>query len=191
VTQDSEPPSEPLLLEVGRVARSHGLRGEVIVDLVSNVPGRLAPGSVLVCGPGSGGPRSGGPSSGAPGFGEDRSADAGARSLEVVASRPHQGRHIVTFAGVDDRDAADRLHGTTLRAPAVTDPDPEVLFVHDLIGSTLVDQDGGAHGRVVSIEANPASDLLVLEDGGMVPMRFVVAREPGRIRVDIPTGLLE
>jgi 16S rRNA processing protein RimM len=85
--------------------------------------------------------------------------------------------------------AADRLHGLTLRAPAVTDPD--VLFVHDLIGSTVVDQDGGAHGRVVSIEANPASDLLVLEGGGLVPMRFVIAHGQGWIRVEVPTGLFE
>jgi 16S rRNA processing protein RimM len=95
----------------------------------------------------------------------------------------------VTFAGVGDRDAADRLHGLTLRAPAVIAPD--LLFVHDLIGSTVVDQDGGAHGVVVSIEANPASDLLVLEGGGMVPMRFVVGHEEGCIRVEVPAGLLE
>jgi len=36
-----------LLLEVGRIIKPHGIRGEVIVDLVSNRPERLDPGSVL------------------------------------------------------------------------------------------------------------------------------------------------
>ena len=35
------------LLEVGRIVKAHGIRGEVIVDLVSNLSERLASGAVL------------------------------------------------------------------------------------------------------------------------------------------------
>ncbi len=38
-----------MLLEIGHVARPHGLRGEVVVELVTTVEDRLAPGSVLEC----------------------------------------------------------------------------------------------------------------------------------------------
>ena len=55
----------------------------------------------------------------------------------------------------------------------------------------MVEVDGTAHGEVVAVEANPASDLLVLEDGSLVPLRFVVERELGRIVVDVPAGLFE
>jgi 16S rRNA processing protein RimM len=44
---------------------------------------------------------------------------------------------------------------------------------------------------VVAVQANPASDLLVMEDGNLVPLRFVVGREDRRIVVDVPAGLFE
>ena len=47
-------------------------------------------------------------------------------------------------------------------------------------------------GTVVSVEANPASDLLVLDGGALIPLRFVVGNEPGvRVTVDVPDGLLD
>ena len=63
--------------------------------------------------------------------------------------------------------------------------------MHELVGSTLVEVDGTEHGTVVAVQANPASDLLVMEDGSLVPLRFVVAREDDRIVVDVPAGLFE
>ncbi len=107
--------------------------------------------------------------------------------LQVRRSRAFQGRHLVEFEGVHTREAADDLRGAVLLAPAVEDP--EALFVHDLVGSEVVEVDGTHHGTVVAVQANPASDLLVLADGSLVPLRFVVGREAGRIVVDVPTGL--
>ena len=48
-------------------------------------------------------------------------------------------------------------------------------------------------GRVTAVESNPASDLLVLESGGLIPVRFVTGHDPSRhtVDVDIPDGLLE
>jgi hypothetical protein len=47
-------------------------------------------------------------------------------------------------------------------------------------------------GTVEGVEANPASDLLVLDGGVLIPLRFVVASEPGvRITVEVPDGLLD
>ena len=77
-----------------------------------------------------------------------------------------------------------------LRAPAVERPG--TLWVHELVGSDLVTTAGEVVGRVASVEPNPASDLLVLEGGGLVPLRFVLRQEPGRrLVVDLPEGLLE
>jgi 16S rRNA processing protein RimM len=113
----------------------------------------------------------------------------GSGPLEVVASRPHKGHHLVRFAGVNGREAAEALRGTVLSAPPIEDPD--VVWVHELIGSRVVAPDGSELGTVAAVEANPASDLLVLDGGGLVPLRFMVAREPGRLTVDVPPGLLE
>jgi 16S rRNA processing protein RimM len=150
------------LLEVGRVAKPHGLRGEVIVHLVTNRQERVAVGAVLL-------------------------SDAG--PLEVLTSTPHQGRWIVAFAGVETREAAEAIRGVVLRAEPVDDPD--ALWVHDLIGSAVVLASGEAVGTVAAVQANPASDLLVLDGGQLVPLRFVVSRAPGRVVIDPPEGLLE
>ncbi len=84
----------------------------------------------------------------------------------------------------------EALRDTPLSAPPLEDPD--ALWVHDLIGSVVEDGAGVELGRVRSVEANPASDLLVLEDGGLIPLRFVTGSVPGaRVTVDLPDGLLD
>ncbi len=150
------------MLEVGRVVKPHGLRGEVIVDLVTDRTERLAPGSVL-------------------------STPSG--ELRVARSAPHKHRWIVAFDGVGDHDGAEALRGAVLSAEPLDDPG--ALWVHELVGKEVVGVDGRRHGTVASVEANPASDLLVLDAGALVPLRFVVASEAGRVVIDPPEGLLD
>jgi 16S rRNA processing protein RimM len=151
-----------LLLEVGRIVKPHGIKGEVIVDLVSNRPERLEAGAML-------------------------SSDAG--DLEVVRSSPHQRRWIVAFAGVADRNQAEELRGTVLRAEPI-EGEEETLWVHELVGADVYDKDGRFYGSVSEVEANPASDLLVLPQG-LVPLTFVVEQGEGRVVIDPPAGLIE
>ena len=155
-----------VLLEIGRIIKPHGLRGEVVVELVTNRPGRLAPGSVL---------------------------ETPSGPLLVVASRPFEatgdGRWLVTIDGVTDRSASDALRGVVLRAAPLDDPD--ALWAHELIGARVVDAVGNPLGEITAIESNPASDLLVLDGGALVPMRFITGHSPEQVTVDIPPGLLE
>ncbi|HWW45377.1 MAG TPA: ribosome maturation factor RimM, partial [Acidimicrobiia bacterium] len=103
-----------------------------------------------------------------------------------------QGRWLLRFAGVTDRDAATLLRGTRLHAePLAGEDDPDEWWVHELIGADVVDRAGRPHGRVAAVEANPAHDLLVLDDGTLVPVVFIVEHGDGRVVVDPPAGLLE
>jgi 16S rRNA processing protein RimM len=151
-----------MLLEVGRVVRPHGLRGEVVVGLVTDRTDRLAPGTVL-------------------------QSDRG--PLTVVDCRPHQGKFLVMFDGCWDRTAAEALVGRTLRAEAVEDPD--ALWVHELVGSMVREASGVERGRVTEVQANPAHDLLVLESGALVPAVFVVSCIDGITLIDPPEGLFD
>jgi 16S rRNA processing protein RimM len=135
----------------------------VVVTLVTDRVERVAPGSVL---------------------------DADGRALQVIASRKHQRNYIVSFDGITDRESAEALQGTTLRAPALDDPDE--LWVHLLIGAPVVTVDGDAVGVIEAIEANPASDMLVLDSGSLVPAVFIVEqRDDKTVVIDPPEGLFE
>ncbi|MDQ1396476.1 MAG: rRNA processing protein RimM [Acidimicrobiaceae bacterium] len=149
-------------LEVGRIVKPHGIKGEVIVDLITDRSERVAAGSVLQS---TRGP------------------------MAILQSSPHLGRWIVAFEGVLDRTAAEGLRGLVLSAEPIADA--ETLWIHELIGCAVVDTAGAALGAVVSVEANPASDLLVLDGGALIPLHFVVSHEPGRVTVDPPDGLFD
>jgi 16S rRNA processing protein RimM len=157
----------PLFLEVGRVARPHGLRGQVVVELSTNRTERVAPGARLQ-----------GP----------------AGELEVVRASPlnetgGRRRWLVSFCGVDSRDQAEALRGAVLTAVPLVDPD--ALWVHELIGAEVVDPAGLPIGVVEAVESNPASDLLVLSGGVLIPLHFITRHRPGQLTVDLPPGLLE
>lgn len=151
------------MLEVGRITRPHGLRGEVGVLLVSNRPERVAPGAVL---------------------------HTPEQTLTVRAARPHKSGFIVAFEECRDRDDAEALRDTVLSAESIDDP--EELWVHELVGAVVVDQSGVERGTVGRVVANPASDLLELDSGALVPVRFVTSLRPGvRVDVEVPDGLFD
>jgi len=149
-------------LEVGRIARAHGLRGEVVIDPITDQPGRFDAGAAF---------------------------DTAKGRLVILASRPFQHRFLVSFESCTTREQAEALRGVSLEAEPLEDS--EELFVHQLVGCSVVDQDGVARGTVTSVEANPASDLLVLDSGSLVPLTFVTSVDGRRIEVDVPAGLFD
>ncbi|MFN3217636.1 MAG: ribosome maturation factor RimM [Acidimicrobiales bacterium] len=157
------PGDDAVLLEVGTIGRPHGIRGDVIVRLLSDRDERLAPGEILVT--------------------------ADGRRLTITASRPHQRAHIVSFAGVADRNGAEALAGTVLMGEPLEDPD--ALWIHELIGRRLVETDGTERGIVVAVQENPASDLLVTDDDALVPLTFLVDHSGEDLVIDPPAGLFD
>ena len=158
----TEQPDEknPVLLEIGKILKPHGLSGELIVDLSTNRTERLNPGSVI---------------------------STQEFKLNIKTSRPHQKKFIVHFEGIENREKADELRGESLFAEPIKD---ETVWVHELVGAAVIDQNGINRGTVVSVVHNPASDLLELEDGNLVPLNFLTSYETGEtIFVTTPEGL--
>ncbi len=153
------------LLEVGRIVKAHGIRGEVAVRLTADIPERVTPGSVFQT---TRGP------------------------LTVERSKPFQQGYIIAFAGIADRNEAELLRGLLLKAEPLDLDDDDVIWIDDLFNALVVSTDGVERGRVVEVEENPASDLLVLDSGVLIPLTFVVEVEPNeRIVVEAPEGLFE
>lgn len=164
---------------VARIARAHGIRGDVILDVRTDEPDRrLAPGSVLLTSPDAAGP------------------------LTLEHLRDHSGRVLARFAGVDDRSAAEALRGVLLEAdvdPADRPVDPEEFYDRQLIGLLVVDLDEQTLGTVADLVHLPGQDLLVVArpGGGEAFVPFVSAIVPsvdlpaGRVVVDPPGGLFD
>lgn len=194
-----------MLLIAGRIGRPHGIRGEVTVEVRTDDPeARFAVGAVFHTGPAAA-PDSRAPDTGAAGPPSVTSHGALVRvpeRLTIEAARWHQGRLLVAFEGVYDRDVAEALRGTLLWVDSAAVPppaDPDEFNDHQLIGLAAVTPAGEPLGEVTRIDHAPASDLLVLRrpEGRTALIPFVKAIVPevdlaaGRVVVDPPAGLLD
>jgi 16S rRNA processing protein RimM len=166
-------------LVVGRIAKAHGIGGEVSVDVRTDDPDhRYAPGAKLETDPGDRGP------------------------LTVERMRWHSGRLLIRFVGVADRNAADALRGTLLVADSASSAptgDDDDFWDHDLIGLRAELMAGEPLGEVTDVLHPPGSAVLVVRrpSGAEILIPFVEEIVPtvdvsaGRVLVDPPEGLLE
>ena len=137
------------MLLVGRIGKPHGVRGDLFVSFVSDRPERREIGAVLTA-----------RKSTAHGVTE--------QLLTILSCRPQSDRFVIHFDGCDSRNDAEALVNAELFAEAIADP--EALWVHVLIGSTVVTRDGVEVGRCVAVVDNPAHALLEIDNGSLVPI---------------------
>ena len=168
----------PERVTVGRVLRPHGVRGEMVVAVLSDVPGRFAPGNKLLMAREEGGL---------------------AEPVVVESERPHKGGAVIRLAGVEDRDRVEELRGRWLEVERSEVPaaPPGTYYHFELLGGRCFD--GGRElGEVVDLAEDGGGLLLIVADGERrVPVPFVAGflREidvaAGRIELDLPPGLIE
>ncbi|MFS8101060.1 ribosome maturation factor RimM [Lentzea alba] len=165
---------------VGRVAKAHGITGELAVDVRTDSPElRFAIGSTM----------------------QAKLRDGTSRSLTVTAARPHAGRLLVRFEEVVTRDVAESLRGTLLLGSTDDLPptdDPDEFYDHELEGLSAELVDGTKIGTVKEILHGPGGELLVvIRDSGEALIPFVREIVPtvdvrgGRVVIDPPEGLLD
>lgn len=154
------------LLEVGRIGKPHGVRGDLFLSLTSDLVQRREVGAQLII-----------------------FDSSGKRTLTITSSRPQQDRWVVHFEGIDDRNAAEKLTNKFLYAAPIDGA--EGLWVHQLIGSEVEDTSGVSWGICTGVLNNPAHDLLELESGVLIPMPFVLSCDEGLTVIDPPAGLRE
>jgi 16S rRNA processing protein RimM len=165
------------LLLIGRVARAHGNKGQVIVNPETDFPEeRFAPGNTLVV--------------------EHLGTSTPRR---IASARFQQGRPIIALDGVESMNDAEALAGAELKMPAsALGPLPgRTYYRHDLVGCEVRDTSGRVIGTVADVQGSLERSLLVVGGGTnevMIPMvdGIVVAVDPGarRIVVELPEGLI-
>ncbi|MGY4710039.1 ribosome maturation factor RimM [Mycolicibacterium sp. CBM1] len=169
-------------LVVGRVAKAHGITGELVVDVRTDDPDdRFAPGNRLWLRP---------------------SRAGGGREVVVESSRPHGARLLVRLDGVSDRNAADALRGNlfvvdSAKLPPIEDPDE--FYDHQLEGLAVRTVDGAEVGSVIEVLHTAGGELLSVRTGDdaelLVPFVSAIVTSvsiaDGIVEIDPPAGLLD
>jgi 16S rRNA processing protein RimM len=173
-----ESPASDGWIAIARVARPHGIRGEVIAELLTDFPQRFDElDQVRV-----------------------ETADGHAKVLGLESWRLHRHRVILKFEGYDTMNEAEGLRGARVvveKAQLVSLPE-DTYYDFDLIGCEVATSSGERLGQVARVERYGASPLLTIQDGEreyMIPLAREICVEidvaKQRIVVDPPAGLLE
>jgi 16S rRNA processing protein RimM len=163
---------------VGRIARTHGIRGQVIVAPETDfVEERFAAGATLWT----------------------RSA-RGDEALTIGSVRVQNGRPVIGFDGFATIEDAERLAGLELRVPEDTllPLQPGTFYQHQLVGCIVETVDGERVGPVTRVSGGAAGSLLVVDGQRgevLIPMAAAICVEidvaARKVRIDPPEGLLE
>ncbi len=164
-----------MIVTVARISRAHGLKGEVSLDVRTDVPEqRLTVGAQYQTEPASAGP------------------------LTISKVRTQAGKWWVQFEQISDRNGAEAARGVALVMEADSQEEEDAWYVHDLVGLRVERPDGTVLGEVTDLIDMPAHDLLEVRqpDGHVALIPFVEEFVPevdaagGRVIVTPPYGLL-
>ncbi|HEY7293333.1 MAG TPA: ribosome maturation factor RimM [Vicinamibacterales bacterium] len=163
---------------VGRIARPHGIRGQVVVNPETDFPEeRFRKGAAV--------------------FVDRNGAIA---ELSVAAVHFYRERPVIAFDGIGSVDEAERLVGLELRVPVEQlQALPEGTFYHhDLVGSRVETVAGELVGRVTAVDSASGGARLVVDGARsevLIPLAAEICRtidaRAKRIVVELPAGLLE
>jgi 16S rRNA processing protein RimM len=163
---------------VGRIAKPHGLRGDVMVNPETDfVEERFAVGETLWT-----------------------KSDRGEEALTIAAMRVQNGRPVVGFDGFSRIEDVERLAGLELRVPedALHPLGEHRYYQHQLVGCAVETTGGERIGDVTRVDGGVGASLLVVDGPRgevLVPLTLAICVEINveakRIRIEPPEGLIE
>jgi len=135
----SPTPGEPVFLVVGKLRRTHGVHGEIIMNVLTDFPQRLRPHKVVYVGP--------------------------RHQAETIASvRAHGDALLIRFAGYDTCEQAGLLrnHFVYVKTEALPQLPEGEYYYHQLIGLRVMDEAGKDLGELAEILETGANDVYVV-----------------------------
>lgn len=163
------------LVRIGHIGRPHGVHGEVTLAGASLTPLELHAVREFTW----------------------RGRRGETRPLRLTTVRPTAAHQLLRFDGVADREAAAALTGGELMAERdrIPDPGPGVAYTFQLLGATVVTEEGRSLGVLEDIIATGAHPIYVVrgERELLIPATVQVLKSvdlaAGRITVALPAGL--
>lgn len=166
---------EPRFLAIGRIVKPHGVRGEIVVHIITDFPERFEALREVYIGEGV------------------------PRRVQVERARFHRGRVVLKLRGYEDRTAAEKLRGEFLMIPAeeAMPLGPDEYYEHQIIGLQVWTTGGAYLGEVTEILRTGANDVYVVRSAEreiLLPAIGEVIREVDlegeRMLVELIEGLV-
>lgn len=168
---------------VGRVRRAHGVRGEVVIQLLTDAPDAIFADGARV-------------------FAGNARGEIGPNPprLHVESTRPFNDGLLVTFEEIEDRTAADLWRDRYLLVPTdeLEPPGEDEVWLHELVGLEVQRIDGTVIGTVIGYYELAHGLLLEIQRTGdtvLLPYRdeFIAEVDVGerRLVIDPPEGLFD
>ena len=171
----SPPIGEPEYLVVGFVRRPHGVKGEMIMDVHTDFPERLKTGSTVF-------------------VGEQYQA------MVLTSRRPHAKGMLIRFRGIKTPEDAGLYRNTWVYVPTADRPElPKgEYYHHQLLGLSVVTDDGKTLGVLTDIIETGANDVYVVRDAdgketllpAIPPVILDVQLADRQMRVHLLDGLI-
>ena len=136
---------KPKYIEAGQITGTHGVKGEVRIQPWADSPEFLSRFKTLYI---------------------------GEKPVKVLSARTHKGMVIAALEGAEDVNAAMALKGRKVSIARADAALPEgKCFLVDIIGASVVDEDGNELGKLVDISDLPAQSVYVVrgESEHMIP----------------------
>ena len=166
---------EPVFLVVGKLRKPHGVRGEMIMEVLTDFPERLAVGCTLY-------------------VGKDY------HPLQVRSLRWHNTMMLVAFQGMTSPEAVGEWRNAWVFVPAEDIPSLEdgEYYHHQLLGLAAITEEAERLGLVTDILETGSNDVLVVQpaSGAEILLPFTdeviqeINLEEGIIHVRMLPGLL-
>jgi 16S rRNA processing protein RimM len=166
------------LFAIGKIVKAFGIQGDVIVQPMTGAPARFRTLKRVLLGASS--------------------LAAQEKRIEYASVGPRGVR--LRLEGVTDRTAAEELTGLFLFVDVQhrLRPTKGSYFVHDIVGMTVLDQDGVVRGVITEVMKLPAQDVYVINNGArsfMIPAvkEFILSVDVAhrRMRVKLIDGMME
>ncbi len=132
-------PDEPVFLVIGRLRRPHGVRGEIIMELMTDFPERIKPGKTVY-------------------VGDEH------RLLQISGVRPYHNALLVKFEEFLEREGVGLLRNQLVYVKVAELPelDEGEYYFHQLIGMAVVDEEGKPVGTLEEILETGANDVYLI-----------------------------
>jgi 16S rRNA processing protein RimM len=168
--------AEPRFIAIGRITRPHGIRGDVLVEVLTDFPERFETLPTVY-------------------VGDALEADV----RQIRTARWHNDRVLLSLEGCEDRTAAEQLRGLLVQIPieeAMPLPEDE-YYPHELVGLDVITVEGEELGRISEVIFTNANEIyVVIGPRGQILLPAIadvieqVDLEQGRILVNLMEGLV-